>query len=127
MIYIIRDKKIRKRAVEAVAHIDNKELMCVEIKPYKEKRTALQNAYYWSIMKMIGDHIGHEDTEVHAFFKNKFLYKEPVRVLGEYIKTETTTTNLSKKEFSEYMEKITTFCAMQLEFAVPPPTYDFYD
>lgn len=126
MIFIIRDKQIRTRAVEAVSKITETPLMCVEIKEYKGKRTALQNAYYWSVMKLLSEHTGYEDDELHALFKDKFLHKEPVRVLGEYVKTDTTTTNMSKKEFSEYMEKIAVFCAMQLDFAVPPPNNDFY-
>ena len=124
MIFIIKDKQIRSRAVEAVSKITGTPLMCVEIKEYKDKRSMLQNNYYWSVLKELSEHTGYEDTDLHVLFKDKFLYKEPVQILGEYVKKEVTTTNLNKKQFSEYMEKITVFCAMQLDFAVPPPEYN---
>ena len=123
MIFTIRGKAIRKRAADYVARITSDELMCVEIKPYKDMRTKLQNSYYWAVMKQIGEHTGYDDQEMHSFFKDRFLHKEPVCVLGEYVKTETSTTGLNKKEFVEYMEKIAMFCANTLDFIVPPPDY----
>lgn len=89
----------------------------VIIQRWHAKRTNRQNAFYWSYLKMVSDDTGFTDEELHELFKQKFLDKRKLQVLGEEIEMYPSTTRLTKKEFAEYMEKISLFC----EVPIPDP------
>ena len=96
----------------------------VRILPYKKNRSYEANRFYWAIIKIIADEIGHTKKELHEIYKRKFLIKILARddeafydLLQVVAKggTEgdrktfaklTSTTGLSVKQFSEYIQEI---------------------
>lgn len=84
------------------------------------KRSISQNSYYWLYLTVISHETGNDVDDLHGFFKRKFLpITSGVIVLKggmqHTYKKLTSTTDLSKAEFGEYLDKI---CA---ETGVPLP------
>ena len=70
------------------------------------KRTTQQNRFYWLYLRIISEETGDDENNLHEYFKRKFLPPRFVSVLGKEIKLPATTTKLTKKEFGDYMERI---------------------
>ena len=87
--------------------------------PIENKRTLSQNSFYWVYLSVISRETGNEPDDLHEYFKQKLLPRKIVKIKGkkgeyEFEKIKSTT-ELSKSEFGEYMEKI---CAIT---SVPIP------
>jgi len=79
----------------------------VEIQDAREKRSLDQNAWYWGVvLKTIAESVGHTENELHEIFKRMFLPPKTLEYRGREIKIPGTTTELSKGDFSEYIEKV---------------------
>lgn len=89
--------------------------MVLDIDRKKNVRSLSQNAYYWLYLGVIENETGNTASDLHDLFKRKFLPPQTKIILGNAIRLPSSTTNLSKHDFSEYMEKI---CA---ESGVPIP------
>ena len=89
--------------------------MVVYIDRKKNTRSLSQNAFYWLYLGVIESETGNTANDLHELFKRKFLPPQEKVILGQAIKLPSSTANLSKYDFSEYMEKI---CA---ESGVPIP------
>lgn len=72
----------------------------------KSTRTLNQNNYYWLYLNILEDETGDNANDLHEFFKRKFLRPRMVKILGQEMKLPATTTNLTKLEFGEYLDKI---------------------
>lgn len=72
------------------------------------QRSYSQNAYYWVLMTILGEHIGYLPDEMHDCCKMKFLRKNE----GTGVDTTISTTRLNKTEFGEYIEKIKIWAAL---------------
>jgi hypothetical protein len=76
----------------------------------KPVRSLSQNALYWVYLKKISLETGTDSEDLHDFFKIKFLPKRIAKIKGKTtehtVETVTSTTKLSKADFSEYMNKI---------------------
>lgn len=79
----------------------------------RNKRSNEQNRYYWGVvvplvlqgLTELGNIVNLEST--HDFIKSEFNYKEIVNEnTGEIKKLPNTTTQLSKTEFSEMIERV---------------------
>jgi hypothetical protein len=86
-----------------------------------EKRTLSQNSYYWSLMQIIADDIGDHKNEVHRFFKKKFLPTEEIKVGGFIENCEATTTDLSTKTMTDYIDNIIQFSLNFWNIHLPIP------
>jgi hypothetical protein len=99
----------------------------IVIRPAKSKRSLAANALHWKRLDIIRLHIADSTgqffsaEEIHEFFKNKFLPVRMVEVGGEEIPCRRTTTKLSKKEMSEFMDMIDRYCVDRLELYLPIP------
>ena len=86
------------------------------------KRTNAQNRYIWSmIYPMVAQETGEDDLDrLHELFKGMFLTISIVEVMGKMVRMTKSTTELTTKEFSEYIRKICreTNC-------IAPPTENF--
>jgi hypothetical protein len=90
------------------------------------KRSLPQNAYYHSVVvasvKMglldIGYSLSHD--EVHYFLKQKFNPIQIPNKEGEVIEVPGTTTEMNKVQFTEYIERISQWCAEYLGVVIPP-------
>ena len=80
---------------------------------WKAKRTDKQNRYYWAFLRMIGEETGYTEDELHELFKQKFLDKRKIQVLGQEIEMYPSTTKLSRKEMADYITQIEIFSGIQ--------------
>lgn len=87
--------------------------------PEKEKknRSTQQNRYYFGVVcKLIADHTGYTQDEIHQILAEEFLsYEKDGRKFVE------STTKLSTADFEIYMEKCRGWAAIQLQVYLPHP------
>ena len=78
----------------------------IYIKTAPKTRSPQQNAYYRTIIRQIGLHLGYPEDEMHDVIKQKFAIKS--------------TKDLDVEEFSELLDRIIRFSA-EYGFAVQDP------
>lgn len=83
--------------------------LVLDIDRKKNTRSLSQNAYMWLYLGVIENETGNTASDLHEFFKRKFLPPETKTIMGTDIRLPASTTNLSKHDFSNYLDKI---CAM---------------
>ena len=86
-----------------------------DIIPRKKKRSLTQNNYYWFYLEVVERETGNVAVELHEYFKRTLLPPKFITVMGKELKIPASTTELSKLDFGEYLDKI---CA---ETNVPLP------
>ncbi len=91
----------------------------------KPQRSRDQNAMYWALLSIIGDHTGMNRNEVHNAMRGMFLGFVQSAV-GPIPRS---TTKLTRAEMSEYMEAIAMFAATELNLRVPmtPEEWAMYE
>ncbi len=89
----------------------------LDVSEEKPKRTLDQNALYWMYLTHIEKETGSEARTMHELFKRKFLPPIHQELFGIKFKIPSSTTELSKAEFSEYLDKI----AQLTEISLPEP------
>lgn len=86
----------------------------------KSKRSDSQNQYYWGVyLKIISEETGHTTEELHSLFKGMFL-SEIREVLGNKVRVQTSSTTLSKSQFSDYIQNIASYTGI-----LPPDTTEY--
>jgi hypothetical protein len=93
----------------------------ITIKKGEYLRSSQQNRYYWGVILNLAlsafkenGYNGISKEEIHKFFKSRFLWKENIDIFtGEIIKIIGTTSELSKKEFNEFIHNIEEFLLEQ--------------
>ena len=78
----------------------------IDIKTAPKTRSPQQNAYYRTIVRQIGLHLGYPEDEMHDVVKAKFEIKS--------------TKDLDVDEFSEFLDRLIRFAA-EYGFAVQDP------
>lgn len=82
----------------------------VDIIPRNPKRSLTQNAYYWVYLNVISEETGNDIDDLHEFFKHKYLPFKTITIKGKKgehtFKRITSTSELSKNDFGEYLDKI---------------------
>jgi acylphosphatase len=89
----------------------------LRIEQVKPIRTRSQNNFYWVYLGVISQETGHTVQELHQWAKKKFLPPKLVKVFGVETEMLPSTTELSKLEFGEFLERI---CA-ETGVALPDP------
>ena len=77
-----------------------------ELKP-TGVRSAKQNSYYWMIVDLLSEELGYTNQEMHLAIKTQFNIKS--------------TKELEKKEFSDFIERLIRWSAIELNVVVPDP------
>jgi hypothetical protein len=77
----------------------------IDIKPSKQRNTA-QNNYYWAMLTALGVQCGYHAEEMHEVCKRHFKIS--------------TTKELNKDEFSEYLDRIHQWAA-EIGFPIKDP------
>lgn len=82
------------------------------VRRVRAKRSLDQNAYYWHVLTVIGDHVGHSKEELHDHFKSEFLSR-PVMLANqetgcvyELKRGVPSSATMYKGDFSEYLQKV---------------------
>ena len=95
---VARSKFFEWARGHAGAHVVNEE--------EKRVRSLSQNAYYWVYLGVIARETGDNADDLHEFFKRKLLPPVFKTIQGEEIKLPRSTTELSKVDFGEYLDRI---------------------
>ena len=81
-------------------------------------RTLPMNNLYWGLyIKIISEHLGYHPDDMHEEFKLMFNPKDSKIRLGQ--KYGGTTTRMTRKEFSHYLEDIKTWAFMEHGITLP--------
>ncbi len=89
----------------------------ITIETEENKRTLSQNNYYHLYLDIVADETGDDHNSLHEYFKRLFLPPRKLKVLGKEILIPSSTTDLSKLDFSEYLDRI----AALVEIPLPDP------
>lgn len=99
----------------------------VILRPLKKTRSAQANRYYFGVvLALIAEETGHHKDELHEFFKDEFLTPKVIRLeddAGGAIerKIHPSTTRLTTKEFTDYVERVREFALHRLNIVIPTP------
>lgn len=92
---------------------------------FKKERSNFQNRYYWGVaIDLLSEHTGSTPEEVHSILKTRFLksFKLIDTKLGmveiEYVRS---TSNLTTKEFEEYLSQVRIWASSELSVWIPEP------
>lgn len=105
----------------------------VKIEDYSPKRSQEQNSFLHVWLQEIADETGHERDWLKGYFADKWLRVPKLNAAGEEMPDPETgevltrvrsTTELSKLEFSEYMDRIRLFCIEFFNFVLPDAEKD---
>lgn len=121
-------KSLRKEIVQL---FDGKPITVI-IKRTARKRSSPQNRWYWAVLTFLLPFIKDADPEnnltlkeedLHEFFKDRFLGKvdKAINDHGDTMQISRSTTDLSKDEFSEYMDHIEKFALEFFSVQIPLP------
>jgi hypothetical protein len=97
----------------------------VVIREKKTTRSLDQNALHWKRLDIIRLHIADSTGQIfsaedlHEFFKSMFMDVSLVEIGGESVKVRRTTTGLSTKDFSAFMDNIDRYCIERLNLYLP--------
>lgn len=83
----------------------------------KKQRSNQENRYYWGVViKLLSDHLGYTDEEMHDALKMLFLKDN-----SREIPTLRSTTELTTIEFEKYLENIKMWAANIMNVYIPDP------
>ena len=77
----------------------------LEIKSAEKVRSPQQNAYYRVIIRILSEELGYEENEMHKVIKEKYQISS--------------TRQLSKPEFTELIEKLKRWAAIDMGIVLP--------
>lgn len=129
---LVTDGKLNKVASKEIADtlktFEGKRVEVI-IKRLRSTRSSQQNRFYWgvviNVMRQAFKDIGYllNTEETHTILKDKFMpYTDIVTPDGEVISRKyKSTTELTKTEFGEYIDKISQFAAESLNVNIPQP------
>lgn len=87
----------------------------------KVERSLAQNAYYFSVVvPILAGHCGYSKDEMHEVLKYKFI-PQMIFIDNEPIKVPKSTTSLSTKEFTEFLEEIKQWASQEMGVYIPDP------
>jgi len=96
----------QKEARDYLLSVENKPLM-VRIDRETGIRSFNQNSWYWGVvLKTISETYGHSAKELNEIYKRMFIPPKFIKYKGREIKLPQSTSDLSKNDFGEYIERI---------------------
>lgn len=95
----------------------------------RKDRSNNQNRYYWGVVldAFQNSEIGYTKDEWHEFLKHKFLTDKKLflivkgKKLIEDFETTKSTTDLTTKEFEEFMTRVRQWASIELGIWIPEP------
>lgn len=125
--FTIISDAVAERACAVIRSLPRDKRFEVTICEAKSSRSLQQNALYWKWMDAIRLHVAdstgdfYSAEDLHEWFKTKFLPANPVTIDGEMQLARRTTTSLSVRAMSEYMNLIDRYCVEHLNLYLPQP------
>lgn len=115
--FVFNDRKLAEDALRAMP-----QEFSVVFKPIRKLRSLNQNSYYWGVvLKLLHDHTGQPQDDLHDILKRKFLGEATLR-LGDtdYVFARSTAT-LSTVQFEEYLSSVRVWAFDTLKVIIPLP------
>lgn len=100
---------------------------CVTCKRvFKKDRSSNQNRYYWGvIIDLLSEHTGFNRDEMHEVLKHKFLRRTLWVPKKDGVKEQSiitySTTDLTTKQFEEFLAAIRMWASQDLGVCIPEP------
>lgn len=92
----------------------------VTVKRWSEKRSNKQNKLFWLWLRVIADSTGYTPLQVKSILQYKFLFvDEYCEKTGDIIPRIRSTSELSKKEFTEFMDNVNLWASEYLKLDLP--------
>lgn len=120
MMFVIRNSTILRNCLGHLSVLPTNKIWDVKIEEHKASRSTQQNRLYWEWMTILGDETGLSKEDMHATFSIRLLGPEVFFVDGKQYVRARSTTSLTTKEFSEYLDQISA-TAMAMEIRLPRP------
>lgn len=117
MQYILRNDDVIARCIEEIKRSPG---MTVTIK--ETKRGLDQNALMWMLLTVLGKDMGYTSEQLHEVLKVRWLGVSKRIVEGIEIVEPVSTTTLTKKQFTEYIDKIYELGAI-MGIVLPNPSH----
>ena len=108
MRFVVYSMEHLKAAFSAASRALTGDCFVLTLQREKEKRRNAQNRRYWAVLHEIAEQLSTADTEAwHEYFKRRFIgVKEISLPDGEIVAVGKSSTELSVKEFADYMTSI---------------------
>jgi hypothetical protein len=84
----------------------------------KPTRSCSKNSYYHMYLEVIAKETGETASDLHEWAKRKFLPPRFVTIRGQEMKLPSSTTDLDKATFTDYLDKISA------EIGAPLPNHE---
>ena len=121
MIISVYNYKTRDEAIQQVMALSLEKTYKVTITANRVKRSTNQNSLYWLRLSCIEQETGQSKNDLHTFFKSKFLELRLKILFGEDMYSRPSTKELTTSEFTQYLDKMQAFAAMELGIKLPNP------
>ena len=116
--YVARGKEQLRNVAKLVFGLSEDKPWRIEVVPHRAKRTSESNRYLWAVYAEIAKGTGFTADEVHSALKAKFLPPRFLRAGDEELMVPGSTAKLDQAEFSDYVEQVRAWAAMELGIAV---------
>lgn len=93
----------------------------VTINRIKSHRTIPQNKLYFLWLNLIAEETGNTKDDLHDYFTAVFLEKQYKVLFNEEVEIRASTTRLSTKEFTTFLDNIYLFASEELKMILPKP------
>lgn len=95
----------------------------VTVTPYKKTRSDVQNNALWGLAyKLLSEHTGHEDKELHEYFLGEHFGWEVKEMFGQKKKQpKHRSSKLKTHEFADFFSFVQRFAASELGVYIPDP------
>ena len=107
--------------IDELQHLDWSKGYKIDVSKKKHTRSIPQNKLYWLYLQCLEQETGTEKDWYHEYFNIKYLTAKFGSVRGEQIKIYPSTTQLTTAEFNQYLDKIVTWSATELNITLPDP------
>jgi hypothetical protein len=111
----------KQKLFEALKNL-KKAKYVIQLKQYRENRSANQNRYYWGVVLEYLSDTGFTKEEMHEVLKRKFNpITKTLEATGESWVVGGSTTELDTADMEEYLESVRRFAVQELNIKIPLP------
>lgn len=118
MYFVLKNDDIKQNCIEQIKALDG--VYRVSIDVYKKDRSHAQNRLMWMWLGIISNDTGTTPEDLHQILKMRFLGTEVISALGYAFEQPKSTTKLTTREFTNYLDKIEGL-AISLNIRLPHP------
>lgn len=119
---IVKEGKLilnnRRNFMDQLQQFEGKDVE-VRIRQRSEKRTKEQNSLYWKWIEVLSNETGFTKDEMHELIKYKYLKRNIINSEGVEEVVIKSTTTMTTKEFSQFMNDILFWANSTLNINLP--------